>query len=263
MPEGHTIHRLARDHRKWLAGQVVTVSSPQGRFEAQAKSLSGTELKTVDAHGKHLFYVFEDKRTLHVHLGLYGKFRLFKKPFPEPRGAVRVRLVGNSHGFDLNGPNQCELLAKDKVKLLQARLGVDPLRVDSDPERLWHRLHRSKKQVGALLLDQSMIAGVGNIFRAEILFLLGIHPCRLAKDLSREEFDNLWSLAKRLLEIGVKYNRIITVPKQVGGKPLTRLSNEERVHIYKKESCPKCYRPVEQIDSAGRSLYFCSYCQPH
>lgn len=91
MPEGHTIHRMARDHGKWFAGQRLTVASPQGRFESEAQSLNGKVLKTVEAHGKHLYYVFTGGSVLHIHLGLYGKFRLFKNPPPEPRGAVRVQ----------------------------------------------------------------------------------------------------------------------------------------------------------------------------
>ena len=99
MPEGHTIHRLARDHQKFFSGQKLIITSPQGRFESEAKKLSGKRLQSVEAHGKHLFYNFAGRSKssptrVHVHLGLYGKFRLHKNPAPEPRGAVRVRMIG-------------------------------------------------------------------------------------------------------------------------------------------------------------------------
>ncbi|MCU0711314.1 MAG: Fpg/Nei family DNA glycosylase [Pirellula sp.] len=261
MPEGHTIHRLARDHQKWFGGKTVEVTSPQGRFSEDAKRITGKRLSSIDAHGKHLFYQFGKQSFLHIHLGLYGKFRLFKTPMPAPKGEVRVRLVGDTHGFDLNGPNQCELINAEQFLSLRERLGVDPLRKDSDPEVLWQKMQRSKKPLGALLLDQSVIAGVGNIYRAEILYLLRIHPARLAKAVSREEFDQLWSLTKRLLEIGVRYNRIITVTKDDVGKPLTRLSNQERLHIYKKERCPECGKAVAVTDLGARSIYYCENCQ--
>ena len=189
MPEGHTVHRLARDHSKAFANQKMIVASPQGRFEAEAKKLCGRHLIGAEAFGKHLIYLWGTKSRepgknaktkpaaiMHVHLGLYGKFRLHKNPPPEPRGAVRVRMIGYERAFDLNGPNTCELLSKDEFQKLQDRIGADPLRSDADPERAWHKITKSRKAIGGLLLDQSVIAGIGNIYRAEILFKLGIHP---------------------------------------------------------------------------------------
>ncbi len=221
MSEGHTVHRFAIDHNKWLAGQRLKVSSPQGRFEAGAKLLFGKSLKTVEAHGKHLYYSFSSKLVLHVHLGLYGKFRLHQSPPPEPRGAVRIRFVGKTHTLDLNGPNQCEILSSKQVCDSRSKLGEDPLRSDADPERVWIRIQKSKKPIGQLLLDQSIVAGIGNIYRAEIFFLLKIHPSRPSSSLTRIEFDDLWKTSLRLLAVGVKYNRIITVDRDETDNPLS------------------------------------------
>lgn len=192
MPEGHTIHRLAQDHTRDFAGQKLKVSSPQGRFIDGAKLLSGKKLTTVEACGKHLFYRWSGKRTLHIHLGLYGKFRRHKLPVPEPRGAVRLRVIGQELAFDLNGPNCCELLTDKEVDAVFNRLGPDPLRADADPERVWKRMSRSRAAIGGLLLNQAVIAGVGNVYRAEALHLLGIDPERPGNSLSRNEFDALW-----------------------------------------------------------------------
>ena len=93
MPEGHTIHRLARRHARLLVGQRVAADSPQGRFDDGARLLDGRVLDATDAWGKHLFHRYDDL-WLHVHLGLYGKFRDGVLPAPEPRGALRLRLVG-------------------------------------------------------------------------------------------------------------------------------------------------------------------------
>lgn len=192
MPEGHTIHRIARDHGREFAGQKLRVSSPQGRFVDGANVLSGRQLKSVSAKGKHLCYWFAGEKLLHIHLGLYGKFRQHKLPPPEPRGAVRLRVVGHRSAFDLNGPTRCELLTKAEWERLQNRLGPDPLREDADPERVWERIKKSRQAIGKLLMDQSVIAGVGNVYRSEVLFLLGIHPERAGTQLERDEFDTLW-----------------------------------------------------------------------
>ncbi len=261
MPEGHTVHRLAIDHTKWLSGQRLKVSSPQGRFEAGSQLLSGKSLKLVEAHGKHLFYSFSSEIFLHVHLGLYGKFRLHPSPPPEPRGAVRIRFVGKAHTLDLNGPNQCEILSEKQVRDSKSKLGEDPLRSDADPERVWARMQKSKKPIGQLLLDQSIVAGIGNIYRAEILFLLKMHPSRPSSSLTRDEFDDLWKTSVHLLAIGVKYNRIITVDPEETDKPLSRLSSDERLLIYKKDRCPRCNSKTDKWLLGNRQMFACSVCQ--
>lgn len=261
MPEGHTIHRIARDHRKWFVDQVVGMSSPQGRFELEAKKLDGQRLSDVTAHGKHLFYHFTARKIVHVHLGLYGKFRIHRNPAPEPRGAVRIRLIGSERCFDLNGPNCCELIGTSKYQAIRSRLGVDPLDQDADPEWLWNRIQKSRSSIGSLLLNQSVIAGVGNVYRAEILYLLGIHPETKSSDLSRDQFDQLWQLTVKLLSTGVKYNKIITVAAEEFDKPMSRLTARERVNVYKKSSCRKCGSQVKNWMLANRKMFACPSCQ--
>ena len=99
MPEGHTIHRAARDHDQILAGQQLTVSSPQGRFIDGAALLNGQLCLGVEAFGKHLIYRFENSEALHIHLGLFGRIRKRKLPLVDPRGVVRVRLVSGTHSI--------------------------------------------------------------------------------------------------------------------------------------------------------------------
>ncbi|MEC8557122.1 MAG: DNA-formamidopyrimidine glycosylase family protein [Planctomycetota bacterium] len=262
MPEGHTLHRIARDHSKWFSGQIMIVTSPQGRFEKEATELSGQKLLRAEAFGKHLFYTFggrERPKFLHVHLGLYGKFRVHRNAPPEPRGAVRVRMLGEERSFDLNGPNTCELLDTQGLQAIQKRLGPDPLRSDADPERAWAKISRSRSAIGALLLNQSVIAGLGNIYRAEILYLLGIDPKRIGKKITRDEFEQIWELSCELLRIGVRYNRIITVLENE--KPLSRLKSGERLHVYKKKTCSRCAADIQQWNLANRKIFACDKCQ--
>ena len=94
MPEGHTLHRLARRHRTRFAGKQVSVTSPQGRFATSAEIVDGLTLRRAEAHGKHLFHHYGPDLVVHVHLGLYGKFSDVKLPVDPPRGLVRMRVVG-------------------------------------------------------------------------------------------------------------------------------------------------------------------------
>ncbi|MFK7767194.1 MAG: Fpg/Nei family DNA glycosylase [Mariniblastus sp.] len=264
MPEGHTIHRLARDHSKEFVGQKMIVDSPQGRFSEEADKLNGKKLTAVEAYGKHLFYRFGTRRSeqlVHIHLGLYGKFRLHKNPAPEPRGAVRVRMIGKNKAFDLNGPTCCEILPKAGEEKLIARLGQDPLRNDADPELVWERFSKSRSALGTLLLNQAIIAGVGNVYRADILFLLGLHPERAGNSITREEFDELWDLTVRLLRIGVKYNRIITADRSIVDKPPSRMNSRERLVCYKKTRCITCGSRIKKWTLGSRNMYACEKCQ--
>src|SRR3954447_4805703 len=142
VPEGHTIHRLAARHRDLFAGQVVRISSPQGRFAAGAELISGRTVERTEAYGKHLLHHFPDDRTLHVHLGLYGRFTDGVPPAPEPIGQVRMRMVNDRHWLDLRGSAACEVLGPDEVAALIGRLGADPLRDAGRPSRAWSAARR-------------------------------------------------------------------------------------------------------------------------
>jgi endonuclease-8 len=116
VPEGHTLHRLARLHQRRYAGSPVAVSSPQGRFADAATTVDGHVLRHATAWGKHLFHHYVGGATVHVHLGLYGKFTEWTSSaddgMPEPVGAVRMRMVGAEYGTDLRGPTVCESSTK-------------------------------------------------------------------------------------------------------------------------------------------------------
>ncbi|MET0316271.1 MAG: DNA-formamidopyrimidine glycosylase family protein, partial [Rhodococcus fascians] len=98
MPEGHTLHRLARLHQRKFAGAPVEVSSPQGRFTSGAALVDGLVLVRAEAWGKHLLHRYESDLIVHIHLGLYGKFTDQTLPMKEPVGAVRLRMVGEAFG---------------------------------------------------------------------------------------------------------------------------------------------------------------------
>ena len=260
MPEGHTIHRLARDHQRWFAGQSVLCLSPQGRFEGEAQKISGRALRRVTAHGKHLFYHFTSRTLIHVHLGLYGKFRVHRNPAGPPRGAVRWRMTGQERTFDLNGPNRCELIDGRGYQSVIKRLGEDPLQPDADADRVWERWRRSRAAVGSILLNQAVVAGVGNVYRAEVLFDAGVDPRRPGKELSREECEWIWDRLVEWLAVGVKYNRIITA-EPPEDKPRSRMNREERLMCYKKRLCTWCESPVSNWELGGRTIYACLECQ--
>jgi formamidopyrimidine-DNA glycosylase len=199
MPEGHTIHRAARDHECDLGGQLVKVSSPQGRFDTDAfvDARGRARLRRVDAYGKHLFYVFDRSRIVHVHLGLFGKF--------------------------------------------------------------YRR--RSKTPIGAVLLDQSRICGVGNVYRAEVLHLLGIHPETPSSAIPPATVRAMWRLVAGLLRRGVEEKRIVTTRLSLA-KARQRVPRGERTHVYGRKTCRTCKGDVLTYLLRARVVHDCRACQP-
>lgn len=262
MPEGHTLHRLARLHQRRFAGSTVRVSSPQGRF-ADAAVIDGQLFRRASAWGKHLFHEYRDGLIVHVHLGLYGTFTEKPTPMPEPRGQVRMRIVGEEYGTDLRGPTACEVIDEAQMAAILARLGPDPLRVDADPAAAWARIAKSRKAIGALLMDQSVLAGVGNVYRSELLFRHGIDPFRPGRDVGAEEFSAAWTDLVELMRVGVRRGRIIVVrPEHDHGAP-SYGPRRPRTYVYRRagEPCRLCGTVVRTAVMEGRNLFWCPDCQ--
>jgi endonuclease VIII len=261
VPEGHTIHRLARDHRAWFAGERVRVTSPQGRFDQGAALLDGATLERTDAYGKHLFHRYGGGHTVHVHLGLFGRFFTHEGPAPEPRDTVRYRVRGADRTIDLVGATACELLTPDEVDAIVARLGPDPIRRGADPERAWAALQRRTVPIGRALMDQAVVAGIGNVYRAEVLFVHGIHPEVPANEISWSRWESMWSTLVTWLRRGVRERRIVTVDPEELGKPRRRITGDEATYVYRRESCLRCASRIRRFDLAGRWAYACETCQ--
>ncbi|WP_410649113.1 Fpg/Nei family DNA glycosylase [Amycolatopsis sp. cmx-4-54] len=268
MPEGHTLHRLARLHKRRFAGHPVEVSSPQGRFAAEASRLDGRVLVKAEAYGKHLFHDYGPHGTVHVHLGLYGMFSDVPLPVPEPVGQVRMRLAGPTHFADLRGPTRCELLDGPQVDAIKARLGPDPLRRDAKPDKAWERISRSKTSIAALLMDQSVLAGVGNVYRAEVLFRHGVAPLVPGRALDRALWEDMWADLVTLMRHGVRVGRIDTVAPEHLPEVTGRAPRQDRhggeVYVYRREGMPclVCGTAVLRSDLAARNLFWCPTCQP-
>jgi formamidopyrimidine-DNA glycosylase len=264
LPEGHTIHRLARDLGAAFQGQQVEASTLMERFADGAALLDGQVVERLDAHGKHLFVRFGPAAWLHVHLGLYGTFTVGRLPAPEPRGALRLRLVGGEHWADLRGPTACEVVTPAEKAAFHARLGPDPLRKDADPERAYARIARSRVAVGALLMQQEVVAGIGNVYRAEVLYRHGIEPHRPGRGVGREEWDGAWDDLRTLMRAGVRAGRIVTTRPEHRSRRTGRATRDDSHYVYRRTGlpCRLCGTAVLTEVMAARNLYWCPVCQP-
>lgn len=263
MPEGHTIHRIARDHAPMLVGRPVGASSPQGRFVDGASLLDGRVVERIEAYGKHLFHWYEGALLLHVHLGLYGKWSVGRDEAPAPQGALRLRLTTDEAWFDLRGPTACELMGPVERALVLARLGPDPLRRDADPTRAWDRITRSRVTLGQLLMDQSVLAGIGNVYRAEALFRAGLSPFLPGRELDPERWALLWADLRSLLRAGVRAGRIVTTVPEDRERRTGRPRREDAHYVYRRTGlpCRRCGTSVRSQVMASRNLFWCPVCQ--
>jgi endonuclease VIII len=247
VPEGHSVHRHARDLRADLAGAPVRVSSPQGRFAAEAEVVDGAVVERVEAYGKHLLVDLAGGATVHVHLGLRGLWLRYPHVdgvAGEPRKGVRLRLDGPEAAWDLIAPSGCALLDADGRARVLAPLGPDPLRDEADAGAAVDRLRGFRGPVGGALLDQGVWAGVGNAFRAELLFLHGTAPATPAAEV--RDPDALWELTRSEMRFGVDSGHVSTVDHATDAK-----------WVYKQEHCRRCGAAVESGPLTGRTAYRC------
>lgn len=325
MPEGHSVHRIARQFSRNFVGHRIAASSPQGRFAEGAKQIDGHVMTDARAVGKQMFLEFDNGLWLRVHLGLYGawdfageittdatirsaggrigqtnqrgtslddsagedsirsigaprKARLhmaeqekenddpdFAFP-PDPVGQVRVRLLTDTAVADLRGPTACEVIMPEQVQAAIGKLGPDPI-VDSGPEaeeRFVRGIRRTTTPVGALLMDQSVVGGIGNVYRAELLYRARLNPHTPGKQVPADVAAALWHDWAHLLGLGVRTGQMMTMDDlddEAYRKAMA--SREDRHWVYKREGlpCRVCGTNILMEPMAARKLYWCPVCQ--
>ncbi|MFJ4025776.1 Fpg/Nei family DNA glycosylase [Paenarthrobacter sp. NPDC089989] len=294
MPEGHSIHRLARQFQDVFGSRRLRVSSPQGRFAEGAALLDGHVMVDALAHGKQLFLKFDHELFLHVHLGLYGAWNFggdssfagassigaprrigeresgpagadtdYSGP-PEPVGAVRVRLVSDHGWADLRGATTCAAITSDDAAKVLGRLGPDPLRNGpGDRDEFIRRLRKRKTAVALLMMDQSVLAGVGNIYRAEVLFRQAVDPWKPGSAVDTGTAGRLWDDAVATMSDGVRDGRIVTTPPALWTDGAETAPDADAHFVYKREGlpCRACGTVVGMAEIGARKLYWCPGCQ--
>lgn len=263
MPEGHTIRHLATVLSYGYMGTFIEASSPQGRFANDAAKINNHMMTGTTAHGKHLFLHFDEK-IVHIHLGLYGWIKNRKNKNQVPTDSTRLRIMNSEYVSDLSGPTVCKLITEDDREVKLNALGPDPIHETADPEKAWAKIHKSSKTIGGLLMDQSTIAGIGNVYRAEILFLNRLSPFIPGKEVTREKFDSIWNDSVRLLRLGAEDGHIRTVdPKHLVDVGVDLHGTFEYSYVYKRTNC-ECLLCGTQIMSDvlhSRTVYWCPTCQ--
>jgi endonuclease-8 len=186
---------------------------------------------------------------------------------PDPVGQVRVRLRADDAWAELRGPAICELLDDHAKRLSVRRIGPDPIRAGADPAPAFERVRASSAPIGVLLMDQRVLGGVGNIYRAEVLFRHGINPYREGSTVTEAELTAIWADLAELMRAGVRRGRIDTVRPEHSPRAMGRDPRRDRhggeVYVYRRAGrpCLVCGTPVATAELNGRRLYWCPSCQ--
>lgn len=322
MPEGHSVHRIARQFGLHFVGKRVAVSSPQGRFAAGAARLDGHVMTDARAVGKQMFLEFDNGLWLRVHLGIYGawdfagditadatiasangrmgqtnqrgtvvgafedslssigaprrtrlrmaeqeKLEAPAESFPpEPIGAVRVRLLTDATCADLRGPTACDVMLPDEVQAVIDKLGPDPIvdRGRGAEDRFVATVLRKPTPIALLLMDQSVVSGIGNVYRAELLFRARLNPHTPGRQVPEDTARALWKDWTKLLRLGVKTGQMLTMDGLRGAAYERALaSRADRHWVYHRTGlpCRVCGTAILMEELGGRKLYWCPVCQ--
>ena len=265
VPEGHTLHRLASALGEAFAGHQVRASSPQGRFAESAALLDGRVLGAAEAYGKHLFMTFDDdRRRARPPRAVREVRRAPRRPRGAgargPGAAAARRRRRRTPTCAAPPPASCSPRPSGTAVL--ARLGPDPLRADADPDAAWQRIRRSRAPIGGLLMDQTVVAGIGNVYRAELLYRHRVDPFRPGRSLRARQWQEMWDDLVALMEDGVRSGRIDTVrpehltDAELGARQSDAGPRRGHSYVYRRagEPCRVCGSRVRtQVLQAGTS----------
>lgn len=331
MPEGHSVHRIARQFDRNFVGKTMRASSPQGRFAEGAAVLDGRQAVSVQAVGKQMFLEAEGDLWLRVHLGLYGAWDFAGEILVDPTiasangrmgqtnqrgttldeailddagenslasigaprrarvhvrmseqtkgltdeidewpppvvGQVRLRLMTDITVADLRGPTACVLQTPEEMLATVAKLGPDPLVGDpaENEERFVRAVRKKPTPIALLLMDQSVVSGIGNVYRAEMLYRQRLNPHTPGRDVREDVVRALWHDWVRLLAIGVETGQMMTMdglsPEQYRAAMASR---DDRHWVYHRAGlpCRVCGTEIALEEIGARKLYWCPRCQ--
>lgn len=283
MPELPEVEVLARYLDRVLPGRTVRrlmVHRPRvcrpTSVSAMETALTGTRFLKVTRRGKYLLFTLQRRKSGEVrlllgHLGMAGRLYLLPPKAASPKHAS-VEMELDRGRLVLEDPRYFGRVTLDVAPL--RRLGPEPLEAEFGVARLAEALGRSRKPVKVRLLDQSALAGVGNIYASEALFRARVSPQRPADQLSVAEVVRLRQALRAVLRAAIAWGS--TVPLHWRGRSRRRGQlfyyglapgvpdvYEERLRVYDREGepCPRCAQPICRIEQAGRSTYYCPACQ--
>lgn len=272
MPEGDTIHRAASALHRALAGHDIV------RFESVFPALTrvhddhpltAMSVEKVHASGKHLLMHFSGGFVLRTHMRMHGSWHIYRRDERWRRPARDMRIVVETARFAavaFNVPVAALLTARElAAHPVLAHLGPDLLDPGFDLAAAQEHLHASGASLEEALLDQRLVAGIGNVFKSEILFSTRLNPFVPVASVDNETLERLLLRARKLLAVNV-LERADRLSISAGRHTTGRMSPNERLWVYGRggQPCLKCGSPIRSAKTGpdARLTYWCPNCQP-
>ncbi len=268
MPEGDTIHNLATRLRPLLCGEQVTKLWVRERGAVAARV--GDEITDIETKGKHLLVTLGEGWVLRVHLGMKGRVRRFAAETVSDHACfASTALIETARGaIGVFDAAQAELTPRRWLRAQRqlASLGPDLLCRHVDYDDVLNRARapeRAEWTLGELLLDQRVAAGIGNVYKSEILFMQGANPWQRVQDTSDASIKALFELGSELLHANLRPGSRRTVGHKT--RPHAPLPGEDRLWVYgqTRRGCLKCHSPISSRRQGpqARTTYWCRNCQ--
>jgi endonuclease-8 len=272
MPEGDTIFRTARTLQRALAGRTVT------RFESvypalarvdHDRPLAGRTVESVTSRGKHLLIAFSGDLWLHTHMRMHGSWHVYRpgERWQRPRHEMRILLETAEYvavGFTVPVAEFLTSTTLARHEILST-LGPDLAASEFDRDEVIRRIHgRGAEPIQELLLNQRVVAGIGNVLKSEILFVAGIDPFASSDQLLDGTLERLLAVARRLMAMNTA-GRDAALSPVLGRRTTGRLDPRIRLWVYGRGGKP-CLTCGTAIESRGagidaRLTYWCPRCQ--
>lgn len=275
MPEGDTIFRAARTLNRALAGHEVTrfeTVLPQLSRIDQDSPIAGRTIESVESQGKWMLMHFSGDLTLITHMRMNGSWHIYRPGEAWRRGRHRMRLAIATNDYVAVGFDVPVAEFHDSASLARhpslRRLGPDVLDEEFDPKQGALRLRElGELPVGEALLRQSMIAGIGNVFKSEICFACGVNPFRRVSSLTEPELLCLTTRAQEYLRANVTDTSGDGIVTYSGFRRTTRRADPgSRLWVYARHNqpCRRCGRSIQsrKQGEAARVTFWCPHCQP-
>lgn len=256
MPEGDSIAKAAERIRPLLVGsEIVSVYGTSPQLRSNASRLSGRRVTGVRTFGKHLVIDFDLGFSIRVHLGMPGRWRVMTADRPSPGNARLVLSTATHHVCCFAAPD-VEVDRTPAIERRLERLGPDVLSTDFHPSLLIERARtRPARPIAEVLLDQQVVAGLGNVYKSELLFLAGVHPLTTVEEVSDEELLEIATRAKQLLSVNLRAGARSTTGDRARGREMWVYDRPGR-------PCRRCASEVHTARIADRVTFWCPTCQP-
>lgn len=273
MPELPEVETIRRQILRPVKGRVITTAEVFDLMAIEPASesgfrqrLEGRAIKDLRRRGKYLLFELESGDTLVIHLRMTGRLM----HVPEPAGVTGMRHLrfllrlddGTTLSFqDIRRFGRAFILSREESRTYWQKLGVEPLSPSFNPVKLESLSSGRKRPLKSFLLDQHLIAGIGNIYADESLYRAGISPLRSAGEISAREADDLCAAIKKTLRAAIKLKGSSIDSYRTARGERGGYQDNFLVHTRQGEPCPACGTPIEKTRVAGRSTYFCPRCQ--